>query len=62
MQEKKEYDVVDTVSNQVYFNEEERKEKWKDQFEERNDKIKQVINKGEILFCLLHFRASKVRC
>ena len=49
MQEKKEYDVVDTVSNQVYFNEEERKEKWKDQFEERNDKIKKIVNetKGE---------------
>lgn len=51
MEAKKEYDVVDTVSNQVFFNEEERKEKWKDKFEERNSKIKKVVNdtKGEYL-------------
>lgn len=51
MEAKKEYDVVDTVSNQVFLNEEERKEKWKDKFEERNNKIKKVVNdtKGEYL-------------
>lgn len=51
MEAKQEYDVVDTVSNQVFLNEEERKEKWKDKFEERNNKIKKVVNetKGEYL-------------
>ncbi len=49
MEAKNDFDVVDTVSNQVYINEEERKEKWKDKFEERNNKIKKVVNdtKGE---------------
>ncbi len=44
MEAKKEYDVVDTVSNQVYIDEEERKEKWKDKYEERNNKIKKVVH------------------
>lgn len=49
MEANQEYDVVDTVSNQVYLNEEERKEKWGNQFEERNNKIKKIVNatKGE---------------
>jgi len=49
MEAESEYDVVDTVSNQVFLNEEERKEKWQDKFEERNNKIKKVVDatKGE---------------
>lgn len=51
MQQKGEYDVVDTVTNQVYINESERKEKWKDKFEERNKKLKKAVEttKGEYL-------------
>ena len=42
-----EYDVVDTVSNQVYLNEEERKEKWKESFQERNDRLKKVVKETQ---------------
>lgn len=46
-----EYDVVDTVMNQVYLDEETLKEKWKDSYEEKNNKIKKAIleTKGEYM-------------
>lgn len=37
-----EFDVVDTVANQVYLNEEELKQKW-DDYEERIKKVKQAV-------------------
>lgn len=37
------FDVVDTVSNQVYLNEEELKEKWKNEYEEKITKIKTAV-------------------
>lgn len=43
----KDYDVVDTVSNQVYLNEEELKEKWQEHYEERMEKIKKVVYETE---------------
>ncbi len=45
------YDVVDTVMNQVYLDENNLKEKWKDTYEEKNNKIKQAIieTKGEYM-------------
>lgn len=45
------FDVVDTVSNQVYLNDEELKVKWKDKYKERITKIKRAVNetKGEYL-------------
>lgn len=47
----KDYDVVDTVMNQVYLDDATLKEKWKDKYEEKNNKIKQVIveTKGEYM-------------
>ncbi|MCI8446563.1 MAG: stage II sporulation protein D [Bacilli bacterium] len=42
-----EYDVVDTVSNQVYLNEEELKEKWQDHYEERIEKLKKAVYETE---------------
>lgn len=46
-----EYDVVDTVMNQVYLDDATLKEKWKDKYEEKNNKIKQAIveTKGEYM-------------
>ncbi len=46
-----EYDVVDTVMNQVYLDDEYLKEKWQDSYEEKNNKLKEVIleTKGEYL-------------
>ncbi len=46
-----EFDVVDTVSNQVYIDETTLKERWKDEFEDKISKIKTAINetKGEYL-------------
>lgn len=45
------YDVVDTVMNQVYLDDATLKEKWKDKYEEKNNKIKQAIveTKGEYM-------------
>ena len=45
------YDVVDNVMNQVYLDEEALKEKWKDNYEENINKIKQAVmeTKGEYL-------------
>ncbi len=46
-----EYDVVDTVMNQVYLDDATLKEKWKDKYEEKNNRIKQAIveTKGEYM-------------
>lgn len=46
-----EYDVVDTVSNQVYLSENELKEKWKDTYSQKMNKIKTAVieTKGEYL-------------
>jgi len=46
-----EYDVVDTVSHQVYLNEEELKNKWQNKYDEYSNKIKEAVldTKGEIL-------------
>ena len=48
---KNSYDVVDTVLNQVYLDDESLKNKWKDKYEERIQKIKKVVldTKGEYL-------------
>lgn len=48
---KKDYDVVDTVMNQVYLDENKLKEKWKDSYVEKVNKIKMVVveTKGEYL-------------
>jgi len=46
-----EYDVVDTVMNQVYLDDIYLKEAWKDTFDEKNNKLKEVIaeTRGEYL-------------
>lgn len=48
---KEEYDVIDTVENQVYISEEELKEKWADEYQNKINKIKQAVveTKGEYL-------------
>lgn len=48
---KNEYDVVDTVQNQVYLSEEDLKNKWQDKYQERINKIKTAVleTKGEYL-------------
>ncbi len=48
---KKDYDIVDTVQNQVYLSEEDLKNKWKDKYQERINKIKTAVieTKGEYL-------------
>lgn len=45
------YDIVDTVKNQVYISDEELKEKWGDKYVEKINKIKQAVfeTKGEYL-------------
>ena len=45
------YDVVDTVSNQVYMDDAMLKEKWKDQYDEKIKIIERAVNetKGEYL-------------
>ena len=47
----KEYDIVDTVKNQVYVSNEELKEKWQGNYSERINKVKQAVleTKGEYL-------------
>lgn len=47
----KEYDIVDTVANQVYYDNEELKNRWKDKYEENINKVKKIIidTKGEYL-------------
>ena len=46
-----EYDVVDTVMNQVYLDDSYLKEAWKDTYEEKNNKLKEVIaeTRGEYI-------------
>ncbi len=46
-----EYDVVDTVMNQVYLDDEYLKEKWQDKFDENNNKLKEAVieTRGEYL-------------
>ena len=46
-----EYNVVDTVMNQVYLDDEYLKEAWQDTYEEKNNKLKEVIaeTRGEYL-------------
>jgi len=48
---KKDYDVVDTVENQVYISEKELKEKWNEDYQTKINKIKQAVieTKGEYL-------------
>ena len=48
---KEEYDVVDTVMNQVYLDDEILKNKWQDKFNEKNKRIKKAIleTKGEYM-------------
>lgn len=45
------YDVVDTVMNQVYLDEATLREKWQDSYEEKINKLKQAVleTKGEYL-------------
>ncbi len=40
----KEYDVIDTTQNQVYLDESELKEKWKDQYIEYINKVRKCVN------------------
>ncbi len=46
-----EYDVVDTVANQVYYNNDELKERWKDDYEEKMNRIQKAVldTQGEYL-------------
>lgn len=46
-----EYDVVDTVANQVYYNNDELKERWKDDYEEKMNRIQKAVldTRGEYL-------------
>lgn len=48
---KKEYDIVDTVDDQVYISQDELKIKWQDKYVEKINKIKQAVldTKGEYL-------------
>lgn len=45
------YDIVDTVQNQVYISNEELQDKWQDKYQERINKIKTAVleTKGEYL-------------
>lgn len=47
----KEYDVVDTINNQVYQDNEELKEKWGNNYEKNYQKLKKIVEetKGEYL-------------
>lgn len=45
--ENQEFDVVDTVSNQVYLDEASLKERWKDEFETKINKIKTAVHETE---------------
>ena len=48
---KNDYDVVDTVSNQVYLDDETLKSRWNDQFDEKMNKLKTAVieTKGEYI-------------
>ncbi len=45
------YDIVDTVQNQVYISDQELQDKWKDKYQERINKVKTAVleTKGEYL-------------
>ena len=45
------YDIVDTVQNQVYISDQELQDKWKDKYQERINKVKRAVleTKGEYL-------------
>lgn len=47
----KDYDVVDTVENQVYLDNEQLKEKWNDKYVEKINRVKEAVigTKGEYL-------------
>lgn len=47
----KDYDVVDTVENQVYISDEELRKTWQDQYQERINKFRKAVveTKGEYL-------------
>ena len=47
----KDYDVLDTTTNQVYLTDEELKNNWKDEYPEKMNKIKKAVieTKGEYL-------------
>lgn len=49
--------VDDSTSSQVYLDEEQRKERWKDQFEEYEKKLRNVVKdtKGEVLMYNDHY-------
>lgn len=40
----KEYDVVDTIQNQVYEDQEELKKKWKKDYEKNYEKLKKIVD------------------
>lgn len=40
----KEYDVTNTTSNQVYLTEKQQREKWKEDYEDKSNKIKKAVN------------------
>lgn len=42
-----EYDVTNTTSNQVYLTEEEQRQRWKEDYEEKSNKIKEAIKETE---------------
>lgn len=46
-----EYHIVDTVANQVYYNDKELREKWNDTYNEKINKVKKAVidTKGEYL-------------
>ena len=48
---KNEYDVLDGTSNQVYIDDDQMKEKWKDNYEKYSSKIKSAVKKtkGEVI-------------
>lgn len=48
---KEDYDVLDSVSNQVYINYDEMKEKWQNNYDAYLKKIKEAVNstKGEVI-------------
>lgn len=44
----KEYDVVDTVSNQVYLDEEELRSKWQDKYDEYISKVRSAVDETSL--------------
>ena len=48
---KKDYDVEDSISNQVYIDDTQIKEKWKNNYEKNLQKVKEAVSdtKGEVI-------------